>query len=741
MTDKIKVLFLILPAIYFSFGFNNAAFPQDIQINSPVQNYDPDILNQNIEDKDQGNIYYNEGLDFLKSDQYTSAIDSLEKALNISPKTDNTRVNLAVAYINRGTYFYNHQKDFSRAANDYRNAIYLLKYDQIIPNIPEASENLNIAVADLDNIFKDAAISSTKSSRLKIARELRGQGKFREALVEFNVALAGNQTDFPVYTAIGDLYSALDNNQNAVKYYKKAVAQNSGNIELRLKLAKSLHNSGEAESAVKEYNIALNTAKDEDKIQVLNALQDIWIKKLQENPQDAVAHMNLGVVLQKKEDFDGALKEYQIAQSINPNDITLRLNIGTLYQSNNDFTTAIKAYDSIIEVKPDYLLAHYYRGTALKEIGQLDSAVKEFQLVLSKDPTNTDAKIALFDTIKLLPNPQDVTSIFKTFAVNNPADSVAQYKYAYQLHSTGNIDEAITYYKKAITINPKLTDAYLNMAVIYKQKKQPLNAIYALENGLKASPKNQKLTEMLNSLNSETATGRYQNAINLYNQGKYNEAVKEYLSIINISEPDSDLYVNLGAAYQASKKLNEAVNSYKKATEINNKNSTAFYYLGTVYSAQDKNAEAVKAYTKALALDPSNKDIKKALEDSKVTIKKTVETNALQKGIDEYSKGKYTEAILTFNTLAMKSPQNSDVYYYRGMVYDALKKYQLAIADYKLAVKLKPELSYAYYAVAVDYDALNNRIEAKKWYIVFIQKSGSSTDQYAKYAKERIKQI
>ena len=75
------------------------------------------------------------------------------------------------------------------------------------------------------------------------------------------------------------------------------------------------------------------------------------------------------------------------------------------------------------------------------------------------------------------------------------------------------------------------------------------------------------------------------------------------------------------------------------------------------------------------------------------------------------------------------------------MVYDALKKYQLAIADYKLAVKYKPDMSYAYYAIAVDYDTLKNYPEAKKWYNFFVGTSRDKTDQYVKYAKDRIKQI
>ncbi len=739
LKKKKKFFNILLYALLIGFfSINNIAYSQMSDINFDM-NPDLNPYNNNYYQQytDESDVYYKHGLDFFNSNQYSKAIDSFEKALNIAPEKANTRVNLAAAYINRGTYFYSKLKDIDKASNDYRNAIYILKYDSNIPNSNIGAENLGIAKINLDNLFKDAKISTTKSFRLKTAKELRGQGKFREALVEFYESLEGNRNDVVVYIAIADISSILKNDKNAVKYYQKAIIYNQNNVELHLKLATAMHNSGDIDNAIKEYNIALNIAKKEDKIEVLQHLEDVWTKKLQENPQNASAHMNLAVVLQKKGDFEGALKEYQFAEAINPSDISTRLNIGTLYQANKNYNVALKAYDTVLQVEPDNISAHYYKGTVLRDIGQLDDAIKEFQYVLNKNPDNINAKEALFETIKQFPDGQEATDIFKTFAENNPTDAFAQYKYAYRLHSLKRTTEALEYYRKTIALDPKFTDSYLNIAVIYKEKNQLSNAISILQTGLKAVPQNKKLKEMLASISSEKAMNKYQNALKKYNQGKYDEAIKEYLNIIQISEPDADLYINLGVAYQAAKKYNDATNAYIKATKIESNNSTAFYYMGTAYSAQNKNQEAANAYKKALALDPENNDIKQALANAN----KTVRDNTLQKGINEYNKGKYNEALLTFNTLSMKDSNNGYVYYYRGMVYDALKKFQLAIADYKLAVRYSSELTYAYYAVAVDYDTLKNYTEAKKWYRFFIEKSGNTSDQYVKYAKDRIKQI
>jgi len=731
---KYKFFFFLLAVVFFQFYFiNSQAVAEDTNIDftktPSVSDYEQYI--------DEYDVYYKNGLKFLSSNQLTRAVDSFEKALEGAKSRIEIRSNLAISYINRGMYYYNHDKDYYKAANDTRNAIYILKYDYTIPNPQLVAENLAIAKTNLAVIMNSAQLSQTKSSRLKLARELRGQGKFREAIVEYFESLEGNQTDYPVYTDIADMYSALLNDENAVKYYKKALDYNKNNSELHFKLAKSLQACDDFDNALKEYELAYTTANKDDKEEILQFMETIWVKKLQNNPQDADAHMNLAVVLQKLGDYDEALKEYQFAESLAPNNVATRINLGTLYQDKKDYQTALSAYDTVIQVFPDNISAHYYRGTVLKDMANYDEAIKEFQYVLSLEPANIKAKEAYNATLKLLPKDDNYIAAVKNLADSNKMDADAQYKYAAILQDNKDFTGALEYYNRAILANPNQIDAYIASANLYKGLKQYNSAVNVLQTAIPIFPENTQLKTMLNSLSTLTTSDLYKIALKKHNEGKYQEAINDYLSIIKLSEPNSDLYVNLGAAYQAIKKSNEAINAYKKAISINTKNSTAYYYLGTIYAAQGKNANALVEYQKAQALDPNNNDIKLAIKASRDTLSQA----ELQKAINLYNSSKFSDALLAFNSLAMKDPANGTVFYYRGMVYDSMKKYQLAISDYKQAIKYKPDLSYSYYAVAVDYDAIKNYTEAKKWYKLFIDKSGATNDQYVKYAKDRYKQL
>jgi len=682
---------------------------------------------------DESDIYYKKGMEAFQANQYSTAIDLLKKALELSPERNTTRTNLAVAYINRGSYFFNTEKNFDQAASDYRNAVYYLEYDGYAPPGTQTDENLYIAKTNLNRVRSEIGAGPWMSS----AKALRGQGKFTDSVVEFKFALEKDKNNVEIYEALGDLYRVLQRSNLSVDNYKQALSIDSSSPELHLKFARALQDIGQDEIAVKEFNIALNTCTEDKKEEILKDLESIWIEKIKANRTDAAAHMNLGVVLQKKGDLDGALTEYKIAESIEPNNVTTRLNLGTLFQAKKKYITALRAYDTILQVKPDHILAHYYKGTALKEMNRLDEAINEFQYILRKDSKNKMAKDALFETVMLFPDRNNTVNTLSIFARNNPEDPISQYKLAFYLHSINRPDEAITYYHKTIKADPSYTDAYLNIAKIYQEQNKEELAISVLKNALEKMPENKKITDMIALIESEAATLRYHNALQMHTKGQYEEAINEYRKIIEISEPDSDLYVNLGAAYQALNDNKQAIAAYEKAVNINESNSTAYYYLGTAYFQEEQYEKALKTYQKALAIDPKNENIKQAIKSSQ----QVMTAKLLEKGISEYNGGKYKEALLTLNTALITSPDNADIYYQRGMVYDTMQKYPLAISDYENAVKYNTELIMAFYALAVDYDTLKNYPMAKKYYRKFIEQSPNQEDEYVKYSKQREAQL
>lgn len=87
----------------------------------------------------------------------------------------------------------------------------------------------------------------------------------------------------------------------------------------------------------------------------------------------------------------------------------------------------------------------------------------------------------------------------------------------------------------------------------------------------------------------------------LYRQGRYEEAIRDWQTVIRIAPDHAAAWVNLGAAMSETGRLDEAITAYKKALQLK-PTDMAFNNLGVVYSRTGRKAEAVEAYRKAVEM-------------------------------------------------------------------------------------------------------------------------------------------
>ncbi len=681
----------------------------------------------------QADDHFNKGKAHLSSGQYAKAIAELTQALKLDPNNSAARNNLSVAYTSRGTYLFNQGVNTNKAVNDFRAALYYLRFYGNSKNItPTIQENISITEENLKNILISLKHDVTPGGRFKKAKELRGQGDFIQAVVEFNYALEDPGLKKESYESLGDIMRVLQRDYDAAVNYDKALALDSKNPTLHLKFARVLYKLGNVQAAVSEYNIAL---KDEsNNKEIIPILERIWRKKLIEDENDAIAHMNLGAILQKKGDAEAAMQEYRIAEKLTPQNPAIRLNMATLFQQQGDYEMAVRAYDSILKIQPDNSNAHYYKACALRKMGKIKPAIASYEATLRHDPKNKNAKAELFDTIsKDLPKDESLM-VLATIANNNPTDPSIQYNLAYQLHKNGKNDEALNYYIKAINLAPKMIDAYINVATIYKNKSMNEMALANLSKALDIDPDNAKVKGLIDEISSAAIIETYELATQKYNMQNFEGALQDYLSIEN---PGFEVYLGIGACYQALKQYDKAIEVYNKAIALNDANSTAYYYLGLAHQAKKNLGEAEANYKKAKSLDSTNKEIDEALH-SLALAKNDI---LLNEGLNQYNEQKYQEALKILNRVITTDSENGYAYYYRAMVHDALRKFSLAIRDYEKAVNYSKDLKIAYYALAVDYDMMSNKIEALKAFRVFLDRSQGVDDEYTKYAKQRVEEL
>ncbi len=674
--------------------------------------------------------YYELGMNAMEKREYTKSIDYLKKALAKDPSNTSIRNNIAVALTSRGTYFYNQGIDLEKAANDYRTAIYYLQYYGKYENSDTINQNINLAHQNLNSVLSAQKAKTDSLSRLKKGKELRGKGELAASVIEYINAAKDRQYAYESYVALGDIMKVLTNEYNAALYYDKALAIRSNDSNLHLKFGRTLYNLGNIDAAVRELDIASENSKT--KSEALSLLEIIWKNKIAQNSKDPVAQMNLGAVYQNKGNLTEAMEQYKIAQSLDPKNQMIRLNMATLLQQQGNYTEALEIYNNVLKNRPNDVLVNTYKASTLEKMGKKDEAIFIYQNLLANNPNNKNVKAALLETINRTP---DISALnyLSQLSAKMPNDSEIQYNYAFTLHKNKRYDEALEYYQKSLQLSDRNIDAYLNIAAIYKQKNNIEMAINTLNKAKSIYPNNDKISQTISAYKDEQSFSLVEKAAKLYEQKKYNDAIITYKAIPN---PSEDVYLGIGACYQAMERYDDAIIYYNKAIVLDSSNPTSYYFLGLAYYYKKDYNKAETALKKALELDNINPDI----IDAYKSLKFAQSEEEMNKGIALFDTNKTAEALQKFNKAITLCNENGYAYYYRGLAYDSQGSNSKAISDYKKALELNPDLTMGYYSMALSYDAANNKAEAKKMYQKFLNIS-TIEDEYTKYAKQRLSEI
>ena len=217
----------------------------------------------------------------------------------------------------------------------------------------------------------------------KKAEELRAMGNFSAAAFEFSQAAQNDSIASDANIQIADLMKLLGNELRSADYYKIALNLKPNDSILRMKYARTLDKLGKYDEAVIQYNAALANSKGD--MEVLYALERIYLKKLAQTPNDAELNANIGAIKQAQGDFETALSYYGKAEQINPSNVNTRLNVGTLFQQKKDYIKAIKSYDSVLTLYPDNVQANLYKAQALSEMGNKKEALNYYKKVLGEE--------------------------------------------------------------------------------------------------------------------------------------------------------------------------------------------------------------------------------------------------------------------------------------------------------------------------------------------------------------------
>lgn len=669
--------------------------------------------------------HFDLGQQYLANFQYSGAITEFKSALRINYLDNSARIGLVNSYLARGTYYANTDKDYKKAADDYRAALFYLVMYPNANQVKNSSQAIVQVSTNLNRCLSTINFDTSDANRFTTAKQLRAEGNFAAAAYEFNQSMGSTAYVKESLRQTGDIMKLLGNETKASEYYKKAVAVDPSDIDLRLAYAKILDRLGSEDEAVNEYNYILS--KTTDNKDVLYSLERIYKRKLEDSPNDAAVTANLGAIMQKEGNYDEALRYYSKAEYLDPSNVNTRINTGTLYQQKGDYKTAITAYDSVLIIYPDNVLANLYKAQSLSALGDKKAAMDLYKKAAALDPDNETVQEEMVSMVKDSMTPAQFVDYVKKNNPDNAADIL--YDYALDLHKKNKLADAINVYNEVIKLSSSNPEVYVNLAIAQGQNKNYDTALVTLNNAKSKFPNNAQISDAIKSISEQSMDEKLDLAADYYNKKDYQNAINEYLKI---QPATSDTMLGVASAYQNMNNNDKAIEYYKKALNLAPTNSDIAYYIAALYADKDDMVSAKAFAQKSLALNKTNKQA----QDLLTNISQQIDAGNLDKAISLFDSEKYTESLALLNQILSSDSKNAYALYYRGMIYDTQKKYTAAIADYKNALANSPDLVIVNYLIGVDYDMLGQYKNALINYKTFLGKY-TQDDDFKKYAQTR----
>lgn len=538
---------------------------------------------------------------------YDNAYNSFKQAQEIYPEYKYNYLNIANI-----EYF---RKNYESAIENY--TTFLNAY----PNNKDASENLadvyvlakkyDKACEIYSNIYRKYPSAFTEFEKYGMA--LFETKQYQVAAMMFEKALVGNEDSETINAKLALTYQNLGEKEKALNYFHKTFEINPNLAALRFDYANLLGNLYKYDEAVEQYQIYLKAC-----------------------PNDADAYRNLGIVYEKINNTELALKNLEKSYSIDSTNIQTKKELALCYHSKKDYTNALKYYNYALKSEPENLELLANKALTLHAMNNYVSAIELYKEILAQKPNErieqnlTAASIAYGYSLCDKNDYGQAILYFEDAIELNPNEASAYFGYAMANEKMGCTDIALENYRKAVSLAPgnneyvsklnaytdSLQNSHKEEAIVETPAAQQtelniITPVVVAEEPMSYEKLVVKGDDSYKNQDYGTAIDYYTKAVvykpsdkglmqkiaNIYKQtGKYDKAISFYDKIIAIDSENSDAYFNKGLVYAGMKDYDNCINCFEKVIQLSPNYPYAYYSIGMAYEQKGMKDKALEYY-------------------------------------------------------------------------------------------------------------------------------------------------
>jgi tetratricopeptide (TPR) repeat protein len=355
-----------------------------------------------------------------------------------------------------------------------------------------------------------------------------------------------------IYNYIGNMYYSFNDYNDAIVYYRKAIAINDKYPVFTENLAGAyqgqaelLFNKQDYAGAEDFYVLAANTNNNNGGR--WNILGNFYfgLKRWQEAAEsylraiairkDPVFIENCGLAYEKMGRFDDAEKYYLMALEYDLKSGKVFNRLGVFYYEQQDYEKSIANYLKALERQPDEPLYLENLAMAYGITNNSEAAIANYEKVLRLQPDNAKVMNALGVVYY---NHHQYESAIEYYRKSLEIDSnnytcIKNLGLAQRM--TDHLEEAIDTYNKAVKINGEDFLVWNELGILYYEKNDPDNAITYYKKAIELQSNDPVLySNLALALNAQGKTSEALNVTSGYPvsdevKQKVNELLKEYL--------------------------------------------------------------------------------------------------------------------------------------------------------------------------------------------------------------------
>lgn len=445
---------------------------------------------------------------------------------------------------------------------------------------------------------------------------------------------------------------------------------------------------------------------------------DTWQKALVLKPKDmGNVYYKMSQSYRYLKDWPKALETAQKAVGIKPQSDQYMNGYGVIYYESGDANKALEQYKKAVLLKGDYNIYHYNIGKAYFDLKNDVEAKKAFEKSISLKADDALSYYYLGLIAHESKNYEQAIAYFKSSLAHDPKSYDAHYEQGISYYYLKDYENAEAAFRKALEINTdpsKRLHYWIGASLVFQ--KDPAKNTQGIEY-LK-----QQIVFDPTDVGAQSVLG-----FAYWRDGKFGDAVNQYLKVMKdkYSDPDTNYY--LGSSYLGTDSYQLAIDYLKKAVELDKEFYAAYTELGYAYAKAKRYTEAMAAYNLALKVAPAEMITFAERFNPPDVVHHRI-------ALVHFDEKRYADCITSVDKAIALYAEDHNFYITKGACYYQNGKYPEALEQYKKAIAMKGDDEIVHYNLGLVYWKLNDGASAQKHYDFLVQ----SNSTYAAKLKDQM---